>query len=551
MRHFLRAVACFTAIGLAPMALAAGAGQQSMDPPGPHLVKSGSATQFIVRGKPFLILGGELHNSSASSLLYMEPIWPRLAEMNLNTVLATVSWELLEPEEGKFDFALVDGLVREARRHDLKLVFLWFGSWKNGVSSYVPAWVKTDLNRFPRMRPRSGQNLEVLTPLSDANRDADAKAFSSLMRHIREIDRAQQTVVMMQIENEVGLLGDSRDHSPQAEEAFKQTVPQELTGYLAAHKDTLIPEFSKYWEQAGAKTTGTWSEIFGDEADEAFMAWHMAQYVGHVAAEGKKSYAIPMYANAWLVQRENQKAGGYPSGGPVSKVMDVWRVAAPSIDFLAPDIYLPDFNAVCASYTRGGNPLFIPEAGGGATVGARAALAFGRYNAIGFCPFAIDSYRLDARNDSAEPPPALALKNAYAMLRQLGPKILEAQGRRTMAAVAQLKQDDPRQRLELVGYGIEINYRSSARAPGPSYGLVISTGNDEFLVAGQGLEVAFSARSPGPRIVRILSIEEGRFEGDRWIPGRRLNGDENAGGARLILPPGSPGIQRIRLYRHD
>src|SRR5579884_1753943 len=497
--------------------VAAAADTDSAPHAGPHLERHGSAMRLVVQGKPFLILGGELHNSSASSLAYMEPIWRRLREMNLNTVLAPVSWELLEPEEGKFDFALVDGLIDGARRNGLKLVFLWFGSWKNGVSDYVPGWVKTDLNRFPRMRSKSGQNLEVLTPLSQTNRDADADAFSHLMRHIREADQGRQTVLMMQVENEVGLLGDSRDRSPLAQEAFAGPVPAELTAYLVAHKDALIAEFAKSWRQAGAKTGGTWPEVFGEEADEAFMAWHMAAYIGQVAAAGRTQYDIPMYANAWLIQSQTEKAGGYPSGGPVSKVMDVWRAGAPAIEFLSPDIYLSNFDGICASYARNGNTLFIPEARRDAGAGARAALAFGKYNAIGFCPFGIDSLRVEPRAAGPrEPSPGLSLKDAYDVLQQLAPLILDAQGGGPMAAVLQMNPQDQRQDIDVAGYHFEVRFERSEGSTVPGYGIVVAKGPDEFLVAGQGLEIGFSARTPGPKIARILSIDEGHFQDSRW-----------------------------------
>ncbi|MBN1360601.1 MAG: beta-galactosidase [Sedimentisphaerales bacterium] len=141
----------------------------------PHLRKQGTTTQLIVEGKPYLALAAELHNSSASSLEYMEPLWPRLAATNINTVLATVSWELIEPEEGRFDFRLVDGLIEAARAHDLRLVFLWFASWKNGKSTYQPLWVKTDQQRFGLIKDEEGKSLPTLTTLSEANRDADAR----------------------------------------------------------------------------------------------------------------------------------------------------------------------------------------------------------------------------------------------------------------------------------------------------------------------------------------------------------------------------------------
>jgi beta-galactosidase GanA len=510
------------------------AGAQAKPVPGiPSLHKQGTTTQLVADGKPFVILGGELHNSSASSLAYMEPIWPKMVALHLNTALAVVSWELLEPEEGRFDFTLVDGLLDGARKHDLRLVLLWFGSWKNGVSSYVPGWVKQDIARFPRMQPRAGDNAEVLTPLSEANCQADARAFAALMRHLREMDGARHTVLMVQVENEVGLLGASRDHSPLAETAFAKAPPDDLMRYLQDHRDGLIPEFKKFWEAGGYKTAGAWTDVFGEGADEAFMAWYMAGYVGRVATAGKAEYPLPMYANAWLVQHEGEKAGQYPSGGPVSRVLDVWRAAASAIDFLAPDIYLPDFKAVCASYTRSGNPLFIPESSAGAD---RAFYAIGQHEAIGFCPFAIDSL-------SADHP----LKDSYQLLAEMMPVIVENEGAGRMRGLIHYKDDS--EQVDLAGYRLEVSYRGEGKGGG--YGLVIATGPDEFLVAGSGVSIHFAARTAGPRHTRILWVEEGRFKEGRWVPGRRMNGDENGGGWRLQLLGGLPSVQRIRLYRHD
>ena len=166
----------------------------------PHLEKQGTATQLIVDGKPFLALTGELGNNTASSLENMQPIWSRLVTGNLNCVLAAVSWAQIEPEEGRFDFALVDGLIQEARRNNLKLVFLWFGSWKNGLSSYPPLWVKQDYRRFPRVKIKGGKSIELLSTFGDASRDADARTYRALMRYVKEVDGQQHTVLMMQVE---------------------------------------------------------------------------------------------------------------------------------------------------------------------------------------------------------------------------------------------------------------------------------------------------------------------------------------------------------------
>jgi len=487
----------------------------------PQLKRSGTATQLLVDGKPFLILGGELHNSSASSLEYMRTVMPRLNGWGMNTVLATVSWELLEREEGRFDYALVDGPLREARARNLRLVLLWFGSWKNGVSTYAPLWVKADVERFPRARDRQGKPFDVITPVSDAARDADARAFAALMRHLKEADGAQQTVLMVQVENEVGLLGDSRDRSPQAEAVWGRAVPKEL---LAALK----------------RSAGTWPEVFGNtpEGDETFMAWHYARYIDRVTEAGKREYPLPMYVNAWLVQYPGEPPGRYPSGGPVAKVMDIWKAAAPHIDLMAPDIYLPDFRAVCAEFARAGNALFIPEARPDRRAGARAFYAFGRHDAIGFSPFGIDGGRADLNS----------LGEAYRMLSDLAPLIAEQQGKGTMTAFLQQERED-KATAELGGYRWNVNYPEVKEGDTPQgYALVIGTGKDEFVVAGAAVTIRFASAAEG-QTARIGSIDEGRYIEGKWSPMRRLNGDENGGGEWLRLPPGMPTMVRLRLYR--
>ena len=271
--------------------------------PLPEIKKTGAVTQLFVDGRPFIMLAGELHNSSASSVEYMKPLWNKLAALNLNTVIGTVNWELLEPEEGKFDFTLVDAQINEARQRNMRLVLIWFATWKNASSSYVPLWVKTDTKRFPRMETKPRPDLQWplsgyfasmrpapnLTPLGLESAAADARAFRRLMQHIREVD-PQHTVIMMQVENEAGLLGDSRDRSTLAEAAWSKPVPAELIAYLVKNKATLLPEMQEVWGAGGFKTSGTWAEVFGTSnfADEVFMSWYIGRYVGKVIDEGKK-----------------------------------------------------------------------------------------------------------------------------------------------------------------------------------------------------------------------------------------------------------------------
>ncbi len=529
----------------------------------PHLIKQGTATQLIVEGKPFIMLAGELHNSSASSLEYMKPIWDRLVALHLNTVLATVSWELVEPEEGEFDFSLADGLIAEARKHNLRLVFLWFGTWKNAVSSYVPAWVKRDLDRFPRAQDRSGRNLEVISCLSENACAADARAFEALMRHIREVDGLKHTVLMVQVQNESGLLGDSRDRSPLAESAFAKPVPGELMDYLRDHKETLIPEFRQVWEAAGCRGSGSWSDVFGQghDADEVFMAWHIARYIERVARAGRAEYPLPMFANAWLIQNDRQKPGEYPSGGPVSKMLDVWRAAAPSIAIFAADIYLADFKGVCARYVRSGHPLFIPEARQDPEAAARVFYAVAEHDAICFAPFGIDSVALDH-----------PLARSYKLLSDLIPMIVKVQGTGQMVGVFQDKEDA--RTVELGGYRVRINFNTWDRGDSPGFGLIIALGRGEYLIAGSGFWVHFSPTSGGLSHASILAIDELRFEKGEWARGRRLNGDESGGGTRVQLPrlalrqspeegmerandaipkpaiPETISVQRVKVYSH-
>ena len=516
----------------------------------PHLEKQGTAAQLIVDGKPFLILGGELHNSSSSSLDYMKPIWTELAAMHLNTVLAPVSWELIEPEKGRFDFKPVDGLIDEARQNNLHLVFLWFGSWKNSLSSYAPAWVKTNLQRFPRAGDKDGKGLEIFSPFSDVNRDADARVFAAFMRHICKVDGHKHTVILIQVENEIGMIPDARDHSVVANEIFSKPVPKELMAYLQDHKDSLIPEFRRVWEDAGFKTSGTWEEVFGSGVgtDEIFMAWHFARYTGQVAAAGKAEYPLPMYVNAALI-RPNYKPGQYPSAGPLPHLMDIWRAGAPQIDFLSPDIYFPNFAEWCGKYHRSGNPLFVPET---RPDPANFFYAIGQHDAMGVSPFGIeDEFPKSRTND-------LSLAKSYEVLSQIAPLILEHQGNGTMAGIV-LDETNRIQKIQLGNFTLNVAHDYTwpysdgfhQTNSWPHFGgLIISTAPDEYVIAGSGLIVTFAPNSPGDPIAGIASIDEGTFVNGRWVDGRRLNGDESHQGRHVRLPPGQFSIQRVKLYRY-
>ena len=510
----------------------------------PHLEKRGVATQLIVDGKPFLMLSGELYNSSSSSLEYMKPLWPRLAAIPLNTVVTPLSWELIEPTEGKYDFALLDGLLGQAREQHVRVVFLWLASWKNGKSSYEPVWVKQNTKRFPRVVLHNNQAdiLSTITGYSDATRDADARAFGATMQHLRDVDSRDHTVLMMQVENEVGVLGDARDHSPAANQAFASAVPQPLIDYLKSHRDTLDPELRALWQQQGEKTSGTWPQIFGDtaRADEVFMAWNYARFVQSVTARGKVAYNLPMYVNTWLAG-EDTTPGDYPSGGPQPRVIDIWKAAGTAIDIYAPDLYAPNFSYWTNRYHRADNPLFIPETRGGTAGAANVFYAVGEHAAICFSPFAIDGF-FEGTAD---------LGTGYAAIAQIAPILLEQQTKGNVHGFV-LTKDHPSVEFNMNSYTVHVSMDEIFGTHAESgAGLIIATAQNEFLGVGQGFRVLITPRQPSSFKLGWASIDEGTFRDGTWLPGRRLNGDENDQGLYWRFDSRSVKIEKAVLYRYD
>jgi len=351
----------------------------------PYLAKKDASSQLIVNDKPFLILGGELGNSSASSIDDLKWIFPKLQKMGLNTVLVPAYWELIEKEEGKYDYTLTDEAINLARKHNLKIVFLWFGSWKNSMSCYAPLWIKENSRKYSRAVTKSGKPLEMMSAFSESNLNVDKRAFSHFLNHLAEYDKEDHTVIMIQVENEIGMLEDAREYGKVADQKFASDVPAKFIDYLKKNKNTLQPSLLKKWEDNGFKTKGSWTEIFGEglDTDELFMAYAYAEYVQQVAKAGKEKYNIPMYLNAALNSR-GRKPGAYPSAGPLAHLLDIWRFAAPAIDILAPDIYDPGFPDWIKQYHTNGNPLFIPEIRLEEADAARAFLCLWRTRCHGF-----------------------------------------------------------------------------------------------------------------------------------------------------------------------
>lgn len=541
---------------------------------GPHLEKRGQATQLIVKGQPWLVLGCELGNSTSSSREYMKTVWPRLKESGVNTVLAVVSWEQTEPVEGQFDFTVVDNLIADARTHHMKLALLWFGSWKNGITSYTPTWVKRDTKRFPLAKTPEGKPLPILTTLGDATCEADAKAFAAMMRHLKQVDAAEQTVIMIQMENEVGLHGHPRDYCELAEKAFQGPVPQALTQWLTAHKQTLLPETLAAWQAGGCKTEGTWQEVFGanDRAAEVFMAWHYAAYMDRITAAGKAEYDLPVFVNAWIVQPEDTRPGNYPSGGPQAQNHDIWRAAAPHIDMLSPDIYLNDFPTILSLYARSGNPVFIPESRSGQNGAANAAYAIGALRAIGYSPFGFERNCSDEVNAT--------FRSFYQKAGRIAPQILAAQADGRIGA-AWLKGSEPLRVKDTIRLGdalmvcelISSGMRNGGApqltggtyAPeAMGYAIAMRENDGSYLLMGSNVRVTFLP-ADGKGIVGLAKVTEGDFdEKGQWVEGRWLNGDEiqlrydllyaveeGYSGQGLNFGRPEPSFQRVELFKYE
>ena len=496
-----------------------------------------------------------MHNSSGSCLAYLTGALDRAQLLGVNSVIIPLSWELIEPHEGTFDWTLPDGILDLLHCRGLRWIPQWFGAIKNTNAAYAPPWVKTDGERFPRVRDARGRATNMLSVFSPELVAADATAVGHVMARLAHRDRGHGAVIAFQPENEVGVLGQSRDYSAAACAAFDQPVPPGLLALL--HEDPqaadLRPEVREPWSVAGRRRSGRWPEVFGAAADEVFMAWHFARFVGQLAAAAQAEYAVPVLANAWIVQHAREPAGAYPSGGPVAGMIDVWRAAAPAIGIYACDIYLDDFASVCADYHQRGNPLLIPEARRDERMAVKCWYAIGQHDCLGFAPFGIESVGLGsappidgavALGTSAYESTvagASLLAKTYRLLGDLLPAIEPWLG--SPRAVGILQRGSASQVIDLGGYRFIVEWLLPYDPLNPGCGgLMVSPCDGEFIVAGMNLRISIHAVD-GLGTADFLSLDEGDYQAGRWIPGRRLNGDE----AWLRLGA-EPGVRRCHLY---
>ena len=488
----------------------------------PVLTEKNGRHALLVDGKPFFMLGGQAHNSSAWPAM-MPAVWQSAEYMHLNTLELPVYWEQVQPKEGEFDFSVVDTLLAQARAHKMRLVFLWFATWKNGSNHYMPEWMKLKAAKYPNITGKNGKPVDSPSPFADATLQADKKAFAALMHHLKQADTGH-TVIMMQVENESGSWGSMRDYSPQAEKLFAGNVPAELM------KPAILKELN-----VATVSAGTWKQVFGERADEYFHAWSVAHYINQVAAAGKAEYPLPMYVNAALRDPlTNPFATQYESGGPTDNVIPIWKAAAPFIDLLAPDIYLQGNERILKVldlYGRTDNALFVPEAGLSA-VNAKYLYEVLAHGGIGFSPFGIDNNENIDREDELIKrlsPYRDEYSIAASMQQQLAAWSLEGK----IYSAVEL-EDHAAQTIDLGTWQASVVFgnkrRQNISSPNDeSTGKVMFIQLDEntFLATGTNAHITFNAQGKNAgKAWQYLKVEEGYFENGVFKTIRIFNGDE-------------------------
>ncbi|HZL77192.1 MAG TPA: DUF5597 domain-containing protein [Bacteroidales bacterium] len=499
----------------------------------PQIIEKDGRHALLVDGLPFFMLGGQAHNSSAWSGM-MPQVWSAVKTMNANTLEIPIYWEQIEPQPGKFDFSLVDTLLKQGREHNVRLVLLWFATWKNGSSHYMPEWMKHDPVKYPVITSRNGQPVDSPSPHTQAGMEADAMAFAAVMGHLKSAD-PQHTVIMVQVENEPGAWGSVRDYSSTAQKLFEGQVPAELL------KPAVLKALNK-----PVVSKGTWQEVFGEDADEYFHAWSVAHYIGYVAAAGKAVYPLPLYVNAALRDPlTNPKASTYESGGATDNVIPIWKAAAPAIDLLAPDIYLSGSATilkVIELYNRPDNTLFVPETGSNAEY-AKFLYTILAQGGIGFSPFGIDDNGQRATEEETAArlgPLAQEYAMAGPMMRELAKWSFEGK----IKSVVE-REDHAEQTIDLGSWQAIVSFGASGRRTVQTNehpigkAMVVQLGENEFVLIGSLCHFTFKPLGANAgKAWQYLKVEEGRYEKGSFKLLRIRNGDETDwGGPRIGAVP--------------
>ncbi|AVY67307.1 beta-galactosidase [Xanthomonas translucens pv. undulosa] len=480
----------------------------------PRYVSRDGHHALFVDGAPYSIMAAQLHNSSAWPQVLPQAL-DAVQALHANTVEAPVYWEQFEPEPGRYDYRNVDALVEQSRARGLRLIVLWFGTWKNGQMHYVPEWIKRDPATYPRMRDAKGEPVDVLSPHAPANVQADARAFAALMQHLRKIDAGRYTVIAVQVQNEPGAIGTVRDHGAAGERAFDAAVPADVLQRLG-------------------KPAGSWRQVFASDAEEMFSAWSNASYIQQVAAAGKAAYPLPLYVNTWLRYKGRTKPGEeYPAGGATWNVFDLWRLATPAIDFIGTDIYTSDYDEytkVVGQYVRADNPAWVSETGFEAATAPYHFHVLGR-GGIGFSVFGIDGNEDRPDNQAAIAAHAAGFGLLASLQRELAAGAFAG---RLQAAVE--KVGVPKQSLRFGAWQAQVSFgapgwgEAPAILPGTAQhdgrALVLELQPNVFLVTGFNSRVEFVRDRADGKYGQLLRVEKGRYVDGQWQVVRLLNGDE-------------------------
>jgi len=281
--------------------------------------------------------------------------------------------------------------------------------------------------------------------------------------------------------------------------------------------------------------------------------------VNEIVAAGKAEFNIPVYINVWLSyppaelpERRIPIPGiQYPSGGAVQPWVGLWRVLAPSIDAIAPDIYGNDpgfVHDVLHVYHRPDNPLLVPEIAKSDAFAKYFFTALGE-GAIGVAPFGIDPRGWNILGDVPAAGHARNFELIGPMTRQIAKLNFEGKLKTSVEQPGESQQElDFGDWQATVSYGHPQN--DGRRPPGTSdshgAALVAQLGPDEFLVTGIDASVSFHLpeRLPGMRM-QILSAEEGSYQSGVWKAARLWNGDETDRGLQFHAE--DPSVVRIRL----
>jgi hypothetical protein len=526
--------------------------------PIPRLVQKDGRFALFVDDAPFLILGVEDQDLGLESTWPQHPKdWANMEYLHANTIEIPIYWDQIEPQQGQFDFSSIDRLLSEARQHDVRLVLLWFATWKNGSQHYMPDWMLTDPVRYFHELNRNGEAVDSPSPFATASLEADKTAFAAVMGHLKAAD-PQRTVIMVQVENEPGSWQSVRDFSPAAQKVFEAPVP---------------PEILKAMNVKSPNSSPNWQAAFGPDADEYFNAWSVAKYIGQVAAAGKAVYPLPMDVNDALRDPFNPgfpgepgTPGGYESGGPTDNVLSIWKAAAPSVDILAPDDYRGDPAAYVKDlelYHRDDNPLFLPESGC-----YQCDPASGDFGRFFFSVLGLQAIGDSESGNSPVPELARNFVLVGPMQREIARLNFEGKLKAVAEPVFYKGGDHGRltQTLPFGNWNAVVAYPSSRRGPDTGNptpqgrALVAQLGDNQFLVAGYFCHVDFfpagteqqqktqhivmgGGQTPSALIDgkwqhrQFLSVEQGTYENGVFKLLRSQNGDATDYGLRFGEDP--------------